>query len=417
MAIQEKDFFKNVVMGILIRFVSFIFPYLFITPYLIRTLGEGLLGLTSFSIGFVSLFYPFVEYGFMLTAPRNIMMHLTDKVALGRILSKVLLAKLFLCILSSSLVVLLIFSIPTLKKYSELHLLSLSLLIGQSLSPIWLYQGLNKLKIYTLYNLIINIFILINILVFVRQSSDYLWVTLIQGCCWIVGYSFILWRGILEYLPYMILDLSDVWSELKKGFFIFITNLLHFAFLTVNIVILGFYVSGKPLDDYSYAERIYMIFRTALGIIYQMAYPKVFMMQKESERTADKFLFKLFVILFVGMGVGSLTLYALSGRLILLFTGSLNPEATAILDILTIPLFIYSLSIPFSQKILSAYSAKHFSYLLGLVLLFNVILNNQLTPLHQGKGVALTMLWTESFFLALSVLYVFFQKRKKPIKI
>lgn len=201
--------------------------------------------------------------------------------------------------------------------------------------------------------------------------------------------------------------------ELRKGFFIFLTNLFHFLFITCNIVILGFFVEGRDLDNYSYAEKIYMIFRIVSGIIYQMAYPKVFTLKQNSKEAADKFLKKLFVgILFV-FSLISLVLFWQSEVLIWGFTGKLNNEAAELLRILAFSSLVYALSVPISQKILVFYSSKVFSGILFIVVIFNISLNLYAAPSYGAKGTATTLLLTEIFFLTLSGFYVFIAQNKQ----
>lgn len=209
---------------------------------------------------------------------------------------------------------------------------------------------------------------------------------------------------------FLVFSLKNLWNELKNGFFIFATNFLHFLFITQNIVILGFFVQGSELDNYSYAEKIYMIFRVVAGVIYQMAYPKVFLLKQQNEQLADKFLQKLTLGIFIFFGSASAILYWEADKIIGLFTGKMNLQAAEILQILSFSILVYALSVPLSQKILVFYSSKTFTLILLAVVLFNMGLNLYSIPLLGAKGTAITLLLTELFFLFLSGFYVFFAK-------
>lgn len=411
--IYQNDFVSNTLIGIFIKGVSFVVPYLLITPYLIRTLGEGQFGLISFSVGFVSLFFPFVEYGFMLTAPRDLSLHQGNLSEIGRICSNIIAVKLLLggiCFFAASCF---IFFEKKLANHAQLHFFSLFLLLGQVVIPIWLFQGLGQLKKFAFYTLLVNIAYLLYVVIFIKSPSDYLYVNLGQGCIWIALYAVALGQIIYPIRKYLHFTYSGALIELKKGFFIFLTNFFHFLFITCNIVILGFFVEGKELDNYSYAEKIYMVFRVVSGVIYQMAYPKVFTLKQNSDEIANKFLKKLFVGILLVFGSISLLLFWQSEMVIWAFTGKLNAEAAELLRILAFSSLVYALSVPLSQKILVFLSNKVFAIILFWVVIFNISLNLYAAPTYGAKGTATALLFTEIFFLTLSGFYVFIAQNKQ----
>lgn len=409
--ILQNDFLSNTFVGIFIRGISFVVPYLLINPYLIRTLGEGQFGLISFSVGFVSLFFPFVEYGFMLTAPRDLALHQNNQATIGEIISNVLGVKILLGSICVFILLGLIFFEKKLASNAILHCFSLTLLLVQILIPSWLYQGLGSLRKFAIYTLLVNILFLLLIFSLIRSSSDYLYVNLIQGLVGISIYLIALLQIMLPLWQYLRFSWKKIILELKKGFFIFLTNLLHFLFIASNIVVLGFFVEGKDLDNYSYAEKIYMIFRIISGVIYQMAYPKAFTLKQTSYELANTFLKKLFMGIFVSFGLVSSVLFWQSESIIYIFTGKFNSDATELLRILAFSSLVYALSVPISQKILVFYSSKVFSVILLAVVIFNISSNLYAIPLYGAKGTATTLLLTEIFFLTLSASYIFIAKK------
>jgi len=375
-------------------------------PYLVRVLGEGQFGLISFSTSFVSLFFPIAEYGFMLTAPRSLALHQNNLSEVGKIISNVILAKVLLGFCSFTIVLFLIFFEKRLSENITLHFFSLLLLWGQVLMPSWAYQGLGVLKKFVGYTLILNITYVLFITIFIRSSKDFLYVNLGQALIAIVVYLVALGNIVFPIQKYLNFSLKGAFEEIRNGFFFFLTNLLHFVFITANIVILGFFVSGKQLDNYSYAEKIYMIFRIVSGIIYQMAYPKVFLLKEHSPKAANDFLIKLFFAILLIFVIVSSVLFWQAEFIIKLFTGKQNVEAAELLKILSFSSLIYALSVPVSQKILVFYSSKIFVLILFLAVLFNIAVNLYTVPLYGAKGTATTLLLTEAFFLILSTIYV-----------
>lgn len=404
--LKNNDLISNIISGISIRAISFAFSYLLTVPYLIRILGEGKFGLISFSVGIVSLFYPIVEYGFALTAPHDVASNLSEKEKAGNIISRILWSKIILLSFSLVLLSFFVFLNPVLAQEKELHLLSFSLLIGQALAPNWLYQGMNRLGNFAILYFFINLLIFICVVVLIKDSADYKYVNIIQGAIWVISYVLMLLFVLLPYREALWCSFVQIRGELRKGKYVFMTHFLNSTYVTTNIVVLGFFVTGKSIDDYSYAEKIYLMIRTALGVVYQMSYSKLLQIStQQSEEATNQFLKKLISLLFLGALVSSVVLYMAADLVIYVLTGKTNPEAAEIMRILTFAPLFYAISIPLSQKMLVMNKTKIYSLILLMVVVCNVFFNVVLASTLQGKGTAYAVLLTEVLYLLLAGSY------------
>lgn len=69
--VDRKQLISNFFSLSSIEMANYLFP-LITVPYLVRVLGPGKYGLVAFAMAFVQYFVMFTDYGFNLTATRNI---------------------------------------------------------------------------------------------------------------------------------------------------------------------------------------------------------------------------------------------------------------------------------------------------------------------------------------------------------
>lgn len=124
----------------------------FITlPYLLRVLGPEKYGAMAFAQVLVNYGVLLVDYGFNLTAPRDIAR--AEGQDLPRQFSAIMGAKLVL------LLPILLLGGALLTVFSEqvdvlLVLCFLPMLLGNVLFPIWYFQGIQQMKFITVFNLV-----------------------------------------------------------------------------------------------------------------------------------------------------------------------------------------------------------------------------------------------------------------------
>ena len=116
-------------------------------PYLVRVLQPGRFGVVSFAQGVVLFFAFLTDFGFDYTASRAIAASRRDSAFISRIYWSTLFSKLILLCASGAALCLVVAYTPPLQQESRLFAATFLYVVGTALFPMWLFQGLEKLKL------------------------------------------------------------------------------------------------------------------------------------------------------------------------------------------------------------------------------------------------------------------------------
>src|ERR1700744_5105312 len=167
----RKKLFSNFAALSIIQGANFILPVL-IMPVVIRRIGADGFGVVSVAQVVMIFLSTLTDYGFNLTATRDIAFYKTDLQRVSRIFSSVLVSKLILCGLTYVLLCVLTISIPLFRSHFLLYQLGFVYVIGQSLLVSWFFQGMEKMQYITISTLVARIIFVLLVIFFIRVPED-----------------------------------------------------------------------------------------------------------------------------------------------------------------------------------------------------------------------------------------------------
>ena len=166
---EYKRILENMISLTGLQFASYILP-LITLPYLTLVLGPEKFGLTQYAISLITYFQFFTDYGFNLSATRELAICRDDNQKISQIFSSVMFIKLCLCILSFIILLLIVMFIPKFNEDSYVYILTFGMVIGYMLFPTWLFQGLEYMRYTSILNIIGKIVFTVLIFIFTIQQ-------------------------------------------------------------------------------------------------------------------------------------------------------------------------------------------------------------------------------------------------------
>lgn len=409
-----KRIFENILSLFSLQGLNYLLP-LITFPYLTRVLGPDKYGLVAFALAFMGYFQLFTDYGFNLSATREISINRHDEAKVSRIFSSVMATKTLLMLLSLVAVTVIVFSFERFRSDWLLYFFTFGLVVGNLLLPTWFFQGMEKMKYISVLNMGITLIYTVSIFIFIRNASDYLYVPLISGVgSVVIGvvslYLVHRYFNVNFFLP----GLKDVKHQLQDGWHVFISTAATSLYSISNPFILGFFASNTVVGYYSVAEKVVRVVSGLFNPISQSVYPYISALALKSREDAVSFLQKL-TLLVGGLNlVLSLGIIIFAGFIIYIFAGTQYQQSVLILQIMAFIPFIVALSTTFGVQTMLTFNYKEvFSHIILLFSAVHLLLSVLMAYFFQAVGIALTVVITESLVTITMYLYL----RRKGINL
>lgn len=377
-----------------LQIFSYILPLLTL-PYLVRVLGVETFGLVSFAAAFIVFFNIIVDYGFNLSATREVSVHRENRDKITEIYSSVLAIKFILIFVSLLILSFIVFTFDKFSSHIELYFISFISVIGQALFPIWYFQGMEKMKYITIINISSRIIFTIAIFIFVHEESDYLLVPLLNGLGILIGSLYALYIVKKDFNQSFVLqNIETMKLHFKDSSQFFLSRVSVSIYTSANAFVLGLFTNNTMVGYYSIAEKLYMAMQSLYGPITQALYPYV---AKEKNIKLFKKIFYSVVALNI---LGVLFLYFFGEYIFaFLFTKEIGIESISVFKIFLIANLIVVPSILIGYPFLGALGFSKYANksvingsIIHLIGLFLLVVTNNITIYSVASMIIITEL-------------------------
>jgi len=385
-----KNLLHNILSLSFLQLSNYLIP-LIILPYLVRVIGIEKYGLIAFAQAIMQYFIIFTDYGFNLSATREISANRNDRDRVSEIFWSVCITKFFLLLVSFGILTILISSTSKFGSNSLLYLYAFGVVIGNLLFPVWLFQGMEKMKHSTVLQLVGKIFYLITLFIFVKDSSDYLNAPLLYSLGMILPGLIAL---IIIFTKFKIRVAIPSVSVIKKYFKdstqFFLSQVSVSLYTTINTVALGLFTTNEIVGFYAAAEKIFIAMRSAIAPLSQALYP--YMTNKRNLNLLKKI---YYLTLSMAIIIGTLIFFMSSDIVRIAFGPGMELSAT-ILRIYAIVLPFAATSIMLGFPLLAAVGyKKNVNLLLIAASIIHITLIVSIIPVIDPVKVAFVSLVTE----------------------
>lgn len=404
----KKNIFKDFLSVSLIQGLNYLVPLL-LMPYVVRRLGPEYYGLVSFSQSFILYFTLIINYGFDLSATREVAKATGDPQKQAEIFNEIFNTKLYLFILTFVIIIICLIFSSKLSSHSELHLVSYSSVIGTLLFPMWYFQGINKLKIATFFNFIFKSLLVISVFLLVKNKEDYLiynvFFSVSQILLGISSFYYLIQKNSIKI---KLLSFDKIKRQIYSGFHVFISMLVINIYTTTNIVFLGFLSTESATGYFSGASKIVTaLFSILLMPLSALLYPKIAQYLKlDKEKGIEILRLTIWISTILGIFI-SISLYLFSHFIIITMFGDSFKLAITTLKILSLLPFLIIVNSAFTiQGLLNFNKDKIFLSITSIGALLSIVFNFLLIPYFNQNGPAITWVVTEIFITISAFFYL-----------
>lgn len=412
---EYKRILENMISLTGLQFASYILP-LITLPYLTLVLGPEKFGLTQYAISLITYFQFFTDYGFNLSATRELAICRDDNQKISQIFSSVMFIKLCLCILSFIILLLIVMFIPKFNEDSYVYILTFGMVIGYMLFPTWLFQGLEYMRYTSILNIIGKIVFTVLIFIFIHDTTDYMLVPLINSLGYILVGILGIYIALTKFnIKITIPSIRDIKYHLREGWYVFISTIAINMYTTTNTFLLGLLTNNTFVGYYSIAEKIILAVNGLLNPISQALYPFISRTVKTYDKTRSiEFIRKITKIMTLVGIVLSAGLFIFAKPIILLLFGQSYVNSVIILQIISIVPLAVSLSTVFGVETMLTFNYKKaFTSIVMIGGIIDIVLGIILITLMKEIGIAISFATTEIFITI--AMFIFLQR--KGIKI
>lgn len=405
---EEKKRLANNIFSLgVLQGVNYILPLLTL-PYLVRVLGPEYFGLLAFATATITYSMLITDYGFNLSATRQISIHRDDKNKVNEIFSSVMMIKTVLMVVSFGLMCLLVFSFEKFSQHWEIYFITFGTVIGQVLFPVWLFQGMERMKYITYLNIGSKAFFTVCIFIFAQEQADYLLVPLLSATGFIVAGIWSLYLVKREFhVCFVLQSATTLRYQLAEGWHVFFSSIAKSLYTISTIFILGLFTNNTVVGYFAAADKIVQAVKGLYQPVSQAIYPLIGKKIHKHKQAGLAFIRKTTWVVGTGMFVISVVLYLFSERIINLLLGAQYQQAVLLLQTMAfLPLIIALSNIFGIQTMLNLGYTRAFSRILVAAAILGVGLSLVLVPLYEGLGSAITMLTVEVFVTALMWIYL-----------
>lgn len=267
----------------LLQVAGYLFP-LITTPYLARTIGADGFGRIAFASAIIVWIQTIVDWGFNFSATRDVAQNRDDKNKVSDIFSNVFWARLSLTLISGLFLAILVFLVPYLRENAAIIFVCYLGVPGHVLFPDWFFQGIERMKYTTYFNLTIKFIFTILVFAVIKDKNDYIYQPLLSTIgflvCGIISLFLIVYKwGYRIKRP----NFHSIINTIKASTDVFINNLFPNFYSSFSVLLLGFF--GCPADNgiFSAGSKFVTIARNFQHILSRAFFP--FLSRREDKHT------------------------------------------------------------------------------------------------------------------------------------
>ncbi|HJJ16105.1 MAG TPA: oligosaccharide flippase family protein [Clostridiaceae bacterium] len=402
-----KNIVNNTIMLMIFNIAKIVFPFITL-PYLTRILTTDSYGTVAYVKTVMSYMQIFVDFGFVLSATKDIVKNKENKNKLEFVIGDTMIARIILGLIGFFVVLILSLALPILKENLLFTMLSYVVVFESIFLMDFLFRGLEKMHVITIRFIVMKLISTALTFVLIKNDSNLLLIPILDILSSSIAILLVFFEIKKLKLKMHFSGIKNAITSIKKSFIYFISNVASTSFNALSTIIIGIYVSPTDVAYWSVCMQIIGSIQACYSPISDGIYPE---MIRSKNISIIKKVLKIFLPI---IGLGCIATYFLAKPVLLVLGGEKYLPAVPVLQLLIPNLFVGFLSIIFGWPTLGAIGKEKettistvSSIALNIVLLVILIITNT----FNLYTIAIVRIITECMLFGIR--YLYYRKNKE----
>ena len=269
----SNKFIENFLSLTMLRGLTLIVP-LVTYPYLIRILGSEKYGLIMWAWSIVNFFILFINFGFGLSVTKYVALHRDDKKKLSEIISTTIATKFVLFVMAFLIFLILLYTVPKMAQYRELFFWTFALTLGETMMPIWYFQGIEKMKYTAVITSFVKIGFAILVFLIIQKQDDYLKVPILYALASIVSALFAYYLIFIKDKNSLVLPkITNILFYIKDSTALFLSSSISVLKDSLMIVFIEHFIGLSSVAYFDIVQKFINILITPFHIVATVLFP------------------------------------------------------------------------------------------------------------------------------------------------
>lgn len=304
---SKKNVIRNVIHLYGFNIAKILFP-LITLPYLARVLTTDAYGVISYVRSVMVYMQLTVDFGFMLSATKDIVDAGNDSKRRAEITGEVLFARCFLALICFAILIVITLFIPILSGSKLYTLLSFIPVFLSVFLFDYVFKGLEKMHVISTRFILMKSIALVFTFILIKDDSDVLWIPLLDIIGSFVAVILVVFQlkklGIYIIIPVF----HNVLNSTAKSFSYFVSNLATTAFNAFNTLVIGILLTKTEVAYWGVCMQI-------VGGIQALYTPVIDGVYPDMVRTKDfRQIRKILFIFMPAVAAGCIFTWFVSGK-------------------------------------------------------------------------------------------------------
>lgn len=245
-------------------------------PYLARVLGSNAYGEVVFVQTVMMFGMLLVDFGFSWSATRDISASRDDRAKVSTLFAGIWGLQWLLLTVLMLLVILSVWYLPALHPHALLYATGLGIVLGQVLFPLWLFQGLEALKVAAVIQVVGKVLALPCLLIWVDGPQDQIAaIAFFSVSSVLSGLAAIWWIYRSRWVEWFWPSRSDLAQAFRQGAWIFGSRVSISVYTTAVPLAVGLWAGPAQLAAFNLADKVRVLIQASLAPVAQALFPRM----------------------------------------------------------------------------------------------------------------------------------------------